>query len=113
MRGVFVSAFLFGGGWTARADDFAYTCTGVHVTHRSTDPVASKETVTLKQQDSSILVGLPDAKDPVQAQTVSDNRTALILRAGGMTIQYMRLTGNLFMIHDDGRLTRLACSVSK
>lgn len=97
----------------ARAEDMNYVCTGVHVAHRSSDPVASKESVTLKAQNKSFLIGLPDAKDPVQAQTVADNGTALILRAAGMTIQYMRLTGNLFLIHDDGRLTRLACAVNK
>jgi hypothetical protein len=98
-------------GISAHAADLNLTCTGDH--YRHSQPFPMLESVTLQSTGSKPMeVGLPDVKGPVKGSILADNPIQLKFKAGDLTGQYFKLTGKLFIVHDDGRLTRMVCKPS-
>jgi hypothetical protein len=74
------------------------------------DPFSTTETVSLKTEGKmSVLIGLPGSDKPTKVSVVSNNPIQLKFSAGGFTGEYFHFTGDLFLIHKDGRLTKLVC----
>ena len=55
------------------------------------------------------MLGLPWLDKPTKARVVSANAIQLRFAAGGVIGEYFNFTGDLFLIHKDGRFTRLVC----
>jgi hypothetical protein len=55
------------------------------------------------------MIGLPGSDKPTKASMVSSNPIQLKFSARGLTGEYFNFTGDLFLIHRDGRFTKLVC----
>ncbi|SFK62685.1 hypothetical protein [Methylocapsa palsarum] len=74
------------------------------------DPFPTVETVTFKKEDGKPLaIGLPGSDKPAKAKIVSNNAYQLKFSADRLTGEYFNFSGDLFLIHKDGRFTRLVC----
>jgi hypothetical protein len=55
------------------------------------------------------MIGLPGSDKPTKASIISSNPIQLKFSAGGLTGEYFNFSGDLFLIHQDGRFTKLVC----
>ena len=93
----------------AGQSDLDLVCTG-NSYGKEGDPFPTTETVSLKTEGKmSVLIGLPGSDKPTKVSVVSSNPIQLKFSAGGLTGEYFNFTGDLFLIHKDGRLTKLVC----
>lgn len=100
---------LASGGTSAAPSSLNLVCSGNSYSKLG-DPFPTPETVTLATSDTThVLVGLPGSGKPAQAKIVSSNAIQLKFAAAGLTGEYFNFSGDLFLIHKDGRFTRLAC----
>ncbi|MFO1103311.1 MAG: hypothetical protein U1E20_10460 [Methylocystis sp.] len=87
------------------------TCSGNSYSHDN--PFPTPETVSLSVSGPngvSILLGGSGSGKPEAARVLSNNEIQLKFAAGLFTGEYFHLTRDLFLIHKDGRLTKLTCS---
>jgi hypothetical protein len=71
-------------------------------------PFPTSETVSFKRQgDKPLMIGLPGADKPTEASIDSNNLIQLKFSADGLTGEYFNFSGDLFLIHKDGKFTRL------
>ncbi len=74
------------------------------------DPFPTTETVSFATDGVGLVfLGLPGAEKPTKARVVSRNAIQLRFSAGGVIGEYFNFSGDLFLIHKDGRFTRLVC----
>jgi hypothetical protein len=90
-----------------RPASLSLSCTGNSYKHD--DPFPAPETVALKTSGKgsvTVNIGQGGADN---ARVLSNNAYQLRFAAGKFTGEYFHLTGDLFLIHSDGRLIKLAC----
>jgi hypothetical protein len=74
------------------------------------NPFPTTETISFETDGKGlVMIGLPGSDRPVKARIVSSNPIQLRFSAGGLIGEYFNFTGDLFIIHKDGRFTRLVC----
>jgi hypothetical protein len=74
------------------------------------DPFPTPDTVSFETDGKGLVIlGLPWMDKPTKARVVSANPIQLRFAAGGVIGEYFNFTGDLFLIHKDGRFTRLVC----
>ena len=74
------------------------------------DPFPTTETVSLKREGKKpVMIGLPGSNKPTKASIVSSNPIQLKFSSAGLTGEYFNFSGDLFLIHKDGRFTKLTC----
>lgn len=74
------------------------------------DPFPTAETVSFTWDGKKLLMlALPGSDKPTKASIVSSNPIQLKFSTGGLTGEYFNFSGDLFLIHKDGRFTRLLC----
>jgi hypothetical protein len=74
------------------------------------DALPTAETVSFKRAGKKPpMISLPGSDELTTAKIVSSNPIQLKFSAGGLIGEYFNFTGDLFLIHKDGRLTRLVC----
>ncbi|HEY8007182.1 MAG TPA: hypothetical protein VIE66_10405 [Methylocella sp.] len=81
--------------------------------YKKDGPFPTPETFTLKMDGKKpVFIGGPGSEKPVKARTIASNEIQLKFATGKFTGEYYNFTGDLFLIHKDGRLTRLMCKPS-
>jgi hypothetical protein len=94
--------------------DLNLVCTGN--SYKEDGPFPTPETFSLKIEGKKpVLIGGPGSKKPVKARSTASNAIQLKFATGKFTgeyCEYFNFTGDLFLIHKDGRLTRLTCKPS-
>ncbi|WGJ14441.1 hypothetical protein QEV83_17690 [Methylocapsa sp. D3K7] len=81
--------------------------------YKKDGPFPTPETFTLKIDGKKpVFIGGPGSEKPVKARTIASNEIQLKFATGKFTGEYFNFTGDLFLIHNDGRLTRLMCKPS-
>ncbi len=91
--------------------DLNLVCTGN--SYKEDGPFPTPETFSLKIEGKKpVLIGGPGSEKPVKARTIASNAIQLKFATGKFTGEYFNFTGDLFLIHKDGRLTRLTCKPS-
>jgi hypothetical protein len=74
------------------------------------NPFPTTETVSFSTDGKGlVMLGLPWLDKPTKARVVSSNPIQLRFSAGSLIGEYFNFTGDLFIIHKDGRFTRLVC----
>jgi hypothetical protein len=74
------------------------------------DPFPTAETVFFKMEGKKpVMIVLPGSDKPTKARIVSSNPIQLKFSAAGFTGEYLNFSGDLFLIHKDGRFTKLDC----
>jgi hypothetical protein len=95
-------AFAAGAALDLTCSGNSYASTG--------DPFPTPETVAFKWDGKkSVTVTVPGGDGPTAARIVSSNPIQLKFSAGAATGEYFNFSGDLFLIHKDGRFTRLVC----
>jgi hypothetical protein len=95
----------------AGAVDLNLACTGN--SYNQDGPFPTPVTFTLKIQETKpVVIGGPGSEKPVKAHTVANNAIQMKFTTAKFTGEYFYFTGDLFLIHADGRLTRLVCKPS-
>jgi hypothetical protein len=85
------------------------TCSG-NSYGKEGNPFPATETVSFSTDGKGlVMLGLPWLDKPTKARVVSANPIQLRFAAGGVIGEYFNFTGDLFLIHKDGRFTRLVC----
>lgn len=103
-----LGVLLVSSGTSASAADLNLICSGN--SYKNAVPFPTEETVSLKISDAkSASILLPGASQPINAKTDSDNQFQLKFSAADLTGEYFYFSGDLFLIHKDGRFTRLFC----
>jgi hypothetical protein len=91
--------------------DLNLVCTGN--SYKQDGPFPTVETFSLKVEGKkSVMIGGPGSEKPVKARIIANNAIQLKFTTGKFTGEYFNFTGDLFLIHTDGRLTRLTCKPS-
>ena len=81
--------------------------------YKKDGPFPTPETFSLKIDGKKpVSIGGPGTEKPVKARTLASNAIQLKFSTGKFTGEYFNFTGDLFLIHTDGRLTRLMCKPS-
>lgn len=81
--------------------------------YKQDGPFPTVETFTFKTEGKKpVMLGGPGLEKPVKARISANNPIQLKFVAGKFTGEYFKFTGDLFLIHTDGRLTRLTCKPS-
>jgi hypothetical protein len=81
--------------------------------YKKDGPFPTPETFSLKIDGKKpVLIGGPGSEKPVKARTIANNLIQLKFATGKFTGEYFNFTGDLFLIHADGHLTRLTCKPS-
>jgi hypothetical protein len=89
--------------------DLDLVCSGSSYAKKG-DPFPTSETVSFKRDSKkSVMIGLPGSDQPTKASIVTSNPIQLKFSAGGLTGEYFNFSGDLFLIHKDGRFTKLFC----
>jgi hypothetical protein len=88
------------------ADNLKLSCSGNSYKHD--DPYPAPETVSLNTSGKTVTVAIGQG-GAEHARILSNNVYQLKFSAGKFTGEYFHLTGDLFLIHKDGRLIKLAC----
>jgi len=84
-------------------------CSGNSYT-KTGDPFPTPETVSFATDGGGLVtLVVPGSDKPTKARVVSRNAIQLRFSAGGVIGEYFNFTGDLFLIHQDGRFTRLVC----
>lgn len=74
------------------------------------DPSPTPVTASVyKDGKKAIAITLPGADKPINATITSSNPIQLKFTAAGLTGEYFNFSGDLFLIHKDGRFTKLGC----
>jgi hypothetical protein len=74
------------------------------------DPSPTPVTASLRNDGKkTIAITLPGADKPISATIISSNPIQLKFSAAGLTGEYFNFSGDLFLIHKDGRFTKLGC----
>jgi Protein of unknown function (DUF1236) len=95
----------------AGGDDLDLVCTGN--SYQKDGPFPTVETFSVKIAGTKpVMIGQPGSDKPVKARIVANNAMQLKFATGKFTGEYFHFTGDLFLIHTDGRLTRLTCKPS-
>ncbi len=63
----------------------------------------------IREGNRYVMISLPGSDKPTKAKIVSSNTIELRFSAGGLTGEYFNFSGDLFLIHGDGRFTKLVC----
>jgi hypothetical protein len=91
--------------------DLNLVCTGN--SYKEDGPFPTPETFSLKIAGKKpVLIGGPGSEKPVKARIIANNPIQLKFATGKFTGEYFNFTGDLFLIHKDGHLTRLICKPS-
>jgi hypothetical protein len=91
--------------------DLNLVCTGN--SYKEDGPFPTPETFSLKIAGKKpVLIGGPGSEKPVKARIIANNPIQLKFATGKFTGEYFNFTGDLFLIHKDGHLTRLTCKPS-
>ena len=94
----------------ASAEELDLACSGNSYKHA--DPFPTPETFSLKiGEKNSVAIG-GGSLHPGKVRVSSNNPIQLKFTAGKFTGEYFHLTGDLFLIHPDGRFMKLACKPS-
>jgi len=93
----------------AEPSDLDLVCSGN--SYGSTgDPFPTTETVLFKRENNDVVtIALLGADKPSKARIISSNPIQLKFSIDNMTGEYFRFSGDLFLIHRDGRFTKLVC----
>jgi len=76
------------------------------------DPFPTTETVLFKMENNNVVtITLPGANKPSKARIISSNPIQLKFSIDNMTGEYFKFSGDLFLIHKDGRFTKLVCKL--
>jgi hypothetical protein len=95
----------------AEEADLNLVCTGN--SYKQDGPFPTVETFSLKIEGKKpVMIGGPGSEKPVKARIIANNAIQLKFATGKFTGEYFNFTGDLFLIHTDGRLTRLTCKPS-
>lgn len=87
------------------------TCSGN--SYKADGPFPTPETFSLKIDGKKpVMIQGPGENLPVKARTIASNAIQLKFTTGAFTGEYFNFTGDLFLIHKDGHLTRLVCKPS-
>lgn len=109
LTGFLALAALAATGAIAGAADLNLVCSG-NSYGKEGDPFPTAETVTFKKEGAKPLaIGLPGSDKPVKGKILSNNAIQLKFSADGLTGEYFNFSGDLFLVHKDGRFTRLVC----
>jgi len=110
LAGVFLTFVpLIAPGAVAGPSALDFVCSG-NSYGKTGDPFPTSETVSFKTEGKmSVLIGLPGSDKPTKASVVSSNPIQLKFSVGGLIGEYFNFTGDLFLIHKDGRFTKLVC----
>jgi hypothetical protein len=85
------------------------TCSG-NSYGKEGNPFPTTETVSFVTDGRGLVtLALPNADRPAKARVVSSNAIQLRFAAGDLIGEYFNFTGDLFLIHKDGKFTRLVC----
>lgn len=94
----------------AQPSDLDLVCNGNQYA-RLGDPSPTPVSVSLKKEDQKpVAIILPGADKPTNAKIISSNPIQLKFLVDGLTGEYFNFSGDLFLIHKDGRFTKLACT---
>jgi hypothetical protein len=78
--------------------------------YKADGPFPTPETFSLVINGTkSVMIGAPGPAKPVPAPVIANNAIQLKFKTGDFTGEYFHFTGDLFLIHSDGRLIRLTC----
>jgi hypothetical protein len=95
----------------AGGDNLDLVCTGN--SYQKDGPFPTVETFSVKIAGTKpVMIGQPGSDKPVKARIVANNAIQLKFATRKFTGEYFHFTGDLFLIHTDGRLTRLTCEPS-
>ena len=95
----------------AEEADLSLVCTGN--SYKQDGPFPTVETFSLKIEGKKpVMIGGPGSEKPVKARVIASNAIQLKFTTGKFTGEYFNFTGDLFLIHTDGHLTRLTCKPS-
>lgn len=84
-------------------------CTGNSYT-KANDPFPTTETVSFKRDGkNSTAIEFPGSKKPTNVRVISSNPIQLKFTVDSWTGEYFNFTGDLFLIHKDGRFEKFAC----
>jgi hypothetical protein len=110
LPGLFLALAPFGApGAMAAPSDLDLVCSGYSY-DKFGYPFPTSETVSFKREgDRPLMIGLPGADKPLEAIIDSSNPIQLKFSANGLTGEYFNFSGDLFLIHKDGKFTRLLC----
>jgi hypothetical protein len=96
---------------SARTGELSLVCTGN--SYKRGDPFPTAETFSLRIGGTKpVVIGGPGSAQPLKARIIANNDIQLKFTTGKFTGEYFHLTGDLFLIHNDGRLTKLMCRPS-
>ena len=81
--------------------------------YKAEGPFPTPETYSLVIRGvKSVLIGGPGNAPLTKVPVVANNPVQLKFRTRKFTAEYFHFTGDLFLIHGDGHLTRLVCQPS-
>jgi hypothetical protein len=109
LTGILSSVIFIVTGAVAGAADLNLVCSGNSYAKEGS-PFPTVETVTFKKEgDKPVVIGLPGSDKLSKAKILASNPIQLKFSADGMTGEYFNFSGDLFLVHKDGRFTRLVC----
>src|SRR5262245_3355664 len=95
----------------AAGDDLNLTCSGNNYTKNGPFPTA--ETLSLKiAPRKPVIITQPGSNEPTKYRIVANNAIQLKFGTDKFSGEYFYFTGDLFLIHRNGRLTRMTCQPS-
>lgn len=95
----------------AEDDNLDLTCSGN--SYKKDGPFPTPETFSVKIAGTNpVVIGLAGSDKPDEARVLTNNTIQLKFTTGKFIGEYFHFTGDLFLIHTDGRLTRLTCKPS-
>ncbi len=108
--GIFAAIATLAGSYAmAQPSDLDLVCEGNQFA-RLGDPSPTPVTAALKKEGKKpVEITLPGADKPINAAIIANNPIQLKFSAAGLTGEYFNFSGDLFLIHKDGRFTKLAC----
>jgi hypothetical protein len=110
IAGLFLAFAPFASPCTlASPSDLDLVCSG-NSYGKTGNPFPTTETVSLKREDKKpLMIDLAGSEKPTKARIVSSNPIQLKFSAAGLTGEYFNFSGDLFLIHKNGRFTKLVC----
>jgi hypothetical protein len=110
IAGLFLAFAPFAAPYTmAGSSDLDLVCSGNSYSKLG-DPYPTPETVSFKTEGkNSVMIDLPGSNKPTKARIGASNPIQLKFSAAGLTGEYFKFSGDLFLIHKDGRFTKLLC----
>jgi hypothetical protein len=93
----------------AGPSSLALSCSGNSYKHDDPFPKPIDVALSMTGTTVKVAIGKPGDEQKESARVVSNNTIQLKFTAGKFTGEYFHLTGDLFLIHKDGRLIRLVC----